>query len=192
MKLTKLRKNYSDFMTKLGKGENINEMLQKYVIDVETIKNENMEIEKYCQKIEEKSKDNLKKIGLVRYNAYKNTGSDLSFALAILNEKDTSGSSDKWRGSTHGQAMKDACELDFKGTSNHAASNGFSLQLPGFGDKSTAYGFGQEGMYWTSSIAHGEAAYGRKFGTDGGVYRNDVYRYRPYRYYQFSVRCKKD
>lgn len=89
MKLTKLRKNYSDFMTKLGKGENINEMLQKYVIDVETIKNENMEIEKYCQKIEEKSKDNLKKIGLVRYNAYKNTGSDLSFALAILNEKDT-------------------------------------------------------------------------------------------------------
>ena len=38
MKLTKLRKNYSDFMTKLGKGENINEMLQKYVIDVETIK----------------------------------------------------------------------------------------------------------------------------------------------------------
>ena len=74
MKLTKLRKNYSDFMTKLGKGENINEMLQKYVIDVETIKNENMEIEKYCQKIEEKSKDNLKKIGLVRYNAYKNTG----------------------------------------------------------------------------------------------------------------------
>ena len=27
IKLTKLRKNYSDFMTKLGKGNNINEML---------------------------------------------------------------------------------------------------------------------------------------------------------------------
>ena len=29
IKLTKLRKNYSDFMTKLGKGNNINEMLQE-------------------------------------------------------------------------------------------------------------------------------------------------------------------
>ena len=137
---------------------------------------------------------NTKKYSNVSNNIDSGDGVQLAAVpqAAILNEKDTSGSSDKWRGSTHGQAMKDACELDFKGTSNHAASNGFSLQLPGFGDKSTAYGFGQEGMYWTSSIAHGEAAYGRKFGTDGGVYRNDVYRYRPYRYYQFSVRCKKD
>ena len=30
-----------------------------------------------------------KKIGLIRYNAYKDTGSNLSFALAILNENDT-------------------------------------------------------------------------------------------------------
>lgn len=30
-KLQKLRKNYSDFMTKLGKGENINEMLVNYL-----------------------------------------------------------------------------------------------------------------------------------------------------------------
>lgn len=89
IKLTKLRKNYSDFMTKLGKGENINEMLQQYVKDVENIKNENAEIERYCEKLENDSKENLKKIGLIRYNAYKDTGSDLSFALAVLNEKNT-------------------------------------------------------------------------------------------------------
>ncbi len=89
IKLTKLRKNYSDFMTKLGKGENIYDMLQQYVKNVEDIKAENSEIERYCEKLENDSKYNLKKIGLIRYNAYKDTGSELSFALAILNEKNT-------------------------------------------------------------------------------------------------------
>ena len=89
IKLTKLRKNYSEFMTKLGKGNDINEMLQQYVKSVEEIKKENSEIEQYCKKIDEDSKQNLKKIGIVRYNAYKDTGSDLSFALAILNDNNT-------------------------------------------------------------------------------------------------------
>lgn len=89
IKLSKLRKNYSEFMTKLGKGNDINEMLQKYVKSVEEVKEENSEIERYCQKIDEDSKQNLKKIGIVRYNAYKDTGSDLSFALAILNDNNT-------------------------------------------------------------------------------------------------------
>ena len=89
IKLTKLRKNYSDFMTKLGKGNNINEMLQEYVKSVDEIKKENNEIERYCQKLDTDSKNYLKKIGLVRYNAYKDTGSNLSFALAILNEHNT-------------------------------------------------------------------------------------------------------
>lgn len=89
IKLTKLRKNYSDFMTKLGKGNNINEMLQDYVKRVDDIKKENVEIENYCRKLDDESKNYLKKIGLVRYNAYKDTGSNLSFALAILNDHNT-------------------------------------------------------------------------------------------------------
>lgn len=89
IKLRKLRTNYSEFMTKLGKGNNIDEMLQKYVEKVEEVKAENVEIERYCQKLDTEAKENLKKIGLIRYNAYKDTGSNLSFALAILNENDT-------------------------------------------------------------------------------------------------------
>ena len=54
-----------------------------------TLKKENNEIERYCQKLDTDSKNYLKKIGLVRYNAYKDTGSNLSFALAILNEHNT-------------------------------------------------------------------------------------------------------
>ena len=89
IKLTKLRKNYSDFMTKLGKGNNINEMLQDYVKRDDDIKQENVEIENYWRKREDESKNYLKEIGLVRYNAYKDTGSNLSFALAILNDHNT-------------------------------------------------------------------------------------------------------
>ena len=71
-------------MTKLGKGDNINEMLKDYVEKVDEIKSENKEIIEYYQKLDTKSNDYLKKIGLVRYNAYKDTGSNLSFALAVL------------------------------------------------------------------------------------------------------------
>lgn len=84
IKLNKLRKNYATFMTKLGKGDNINEMLKDYVEKVDEIKGENKEIIEYYQKLDTKSNDYLKKIGLVRYNAYKDTGSNLSFALAVL------------------------------------------------------------------------------------------------------------
>ena len=87
MKLSKLRKNYATFMTKLGKGENINEMLEGSVKNVDEIKAENKEIIEYCQKLDDRSNDYLKKMGMVRYNAYKDTGSNLSFALAILDNE---------------------------------------------------------------------------------------------------------
>ena len=89
IKLSKLRKNYSDFMTKLGKGENIDVMLKDYVSQVQDIKQENKEIEKYCAVLENKENNCLQKIGLVRYNAYKDTGSNLSFAVAILDEENS-------------------------------------------------------------------------------------------------------
>ena len=86
-KLSKLRKNYSDFMSKLGKGNNIDEMIRKYVEEVESISRENKEIEKYCEKLDNKASLCINKIGLIRYNAYKDTGSNLSFALALLNQE---------------------------------------------------------------------------------------------------------
>ena len=89
IKLSKLRKNYSDFMTKLGKGENIDVMLKDYVSQLQDIKQENKEIEKYCAVLENKENNCLQKIGLVRYNAYKDTGSNLSFAVAILDEENS-------------------------------------------------------------------------------------------------------
>ena len=76
-------------MLKMGKGENIQENIKKYSLKVEQVENKNKELEKYCENIENKMENCIQKIGLVRYNAFKDTGSDLSFTLALLDNKNT-------------------------------------------------------------------------------------------------------
>lgn len=95
---------------------------------------------------------------------------------------------DKWRGSGHGQAMKDICELNHTGKSKHPQSNGFAVMLAGYGLDGKAGGFGQDVMFWTSSVAHSKGAYARIFNSG----ENRVHFYKPWRFHQFSVRCKKD
>lgn len=86
IKLSKLRKSYKEFMKRLGNGNNIDEMLKKYIKSVNDIELKNKQIEEYCNKIDKDMGKCLQKVGIVRYNAFKDTGSDLSFALAILDE----------------------------------------------------------------------------------------------------------
>ena len=86
IKLLKINKNYEKFMKKIGNGNNIDEMLQKYISKVEEVNKRNNEIIKYCNKLEDEISLSIKKIGLIRYSAFKDTGSDLSFALALLND----------------------------------------------------------------------------------------------------------
>ena len=84
--LKKLRVSYSKFMNKLGNGNNLEEMMKEYIKRVNTAEAKNEEIISYCKVIDENIKRCSQKIGLVRYNAFKDTGSDLSFTLAILDD----------------------------------------------------------------------------------------------------------
>lgn len=84
--LNKINKNYKKFMKKLGNGNNIDEMLHKYISKVEEVDSRNDDIIKYCNRLDKEVSLCIKKIGMVRYSAFKNTGSDLSFALALLND----------------------------------------------------------------------------------------------------------
>ena len=86
-KLNKLNKNYRLFIKKLGNGNNIEEILKKYIQKVEEVDGKNKETMEYCNRLEKNISLCIKKIGMVRYSAFKDTGSDLSFALALLNEK---------------------------------------------------------------------------------------------------------
>lgn len=119
IKLSKLRKNYSDFMSKLGKGNNIDEMLRKYIEEVESISAENKEIERYCDRLNNKTDQCIRKVGLVRYNAYKDTGSDLSFTLAMLNEEN---SGIVLNGIYSRDTSNIYCKTVEKGTSSYALS----------------------------------------------------------------------
>ena len=87
LKLTKLKNEYSEFMKKLGNGKNIDENLKVYMDRVQKVEDLNKEIIQYCERLDKTVDTCIQKIGIVRYNAFKDTGSDLSFTLALLDEK---------------------------------------------------------------------------------------------------------
>lgn len=88
-KLGKIRRNYTEFMNKIGNGENIQESLEKYVKQVQDVKKENDKLKKGYQQLENVIAGCIQKVGLIRYSAFKDTGSDLSFTLALLNKENT-------------------------------------------------------------------------------------------------------
>lgn len=83
----RVKKQYKKFMGKLGNGSNIEEDLQKYIKQVEEVEKQNGELMVLYDGMKLNLKSCLQKTGMVRYNAFKDVGSDLSFALALLDEK---------------------------------------------------------------------------------------------------------
>lgn len=86
-KFSNINKKYKTFIKKLGNGKNIEEDLQRYMDKVEDVQKQSDEIINYCKNINSDIEKCIQKIGIVRYSAFKDTGSDLSFALALLDEK---------------------------------------------------------------------------------------------------------
>ena len=74
------------FMEKLGDGKNIKEDLDNYMRRVSSSEEEIRKLSLYYKELDEKTKNCIQKVGIFRYNAYKDTGSDLSFTLAMLDE----------------------------------------------------------------------------------------------------------
>ena len=66
---------------------NIEEDLENYMYRVERVEKQNAEITGFCKNLDEDMAKCIQKVGIVRYNAYKDTGSDLSFTVALLDEK---------------------------------------------------------------------------------------------------------
>lgn len=87
MMLNKTKREYLNFMKKIGNGNNLDEMLKTYLADVKEIKKDNSEIKAYYIKLDSDIGSCIQKTGLVRYNAFQNVGSDLSFAIALLDRE---------------------------------------------------------------------------------------------------------
>ena len=86
IKIFGINKKYKNFMQKLGNGNNIEEDLENYMYRVERVEKQNAEITSFIKELDKDFEKSIQKVGIVRYNAYKDTGSDLSFTLAMLDE----------------------------------------------------------------------------------------------------------
>ena len=80
----KHKKEYKVFLKNIGNGADIKETLDNHMEKVRVVEKVNQEIIDYCQRIDNKMNDCIQKVGIVRYSAYRDTGSDLSFAVALL------------------------------------------------------------------------------------------------------------
>ena len=83
----KLNDRYKKFMKKIGNGKNLEEDLENFMYKVDRVEKQNAEITNFCKNLDEDISKCVQKIGIVRYSAFKDTGSDLSFTVALLDEK---------------------------------------------------------------------------------------------------------
>lgn len=85
--IANLNKRYKNFMKKIGNGKTIEEDLENYMYRVERVEKQNAEINNIMKNLDQDLEHCIQKVGIVRYNAFQDTGSDLSFALALLDEQ---------------------------------------------------------------------------------------------------------
>lgn len=67
-------------------GKTLDQLLEKYLHEVENADSQMEKQNLRLIKVEEKLRKSVDRAELVRFNAFENMGSDLSFALALLNQ----------------------------------------------------------------------------------------------------------
>ncbi len=77
---------------KLGKGisgKNFKSIIENLLKDVDIAKKDIDYLKSYCDKIQKDGLLHIQKIGLVRFNPFKDTGGDQSFILSLVDGNDT-------------------------------------------------------------------------------------------------------
>ena len=85
----KTKKRYEKIAMRLGKGEDITNILKNYISQVNELNEKDNQIIDYCNKINLEESKSIKKIGLVKYDLYNTTKNKLSFALVLLNRQNS-------------------------------------------------------------------------------------------------------
>lgn len=86
-KIKKLKNKYNNFMSGFG-DVNIEELLETCLDKVTQVGIKNRELENQLNTVERTLLQCVQKIGIIRYNAFENVGSDLSFSIALLDNND--------------------------------------------------------------------------------------------------------
>jgi len=85
IKQGKLNKKYKKFMTG-NSGENLEMIIINRFNDIDKLKEDRDLIRKEIEKINENLMTSMQKIGIVKYDAFKEMGGKLSFVLALLDK----------------------------------------------------------------------------------------------------------
>ena len=88
LSLRKLRANYLT-LTQGGSKKNLDDVLSAVVGDINSSKKDIANLVARCDRIEKDEKYHIQKIGLLRFNPFKDTGGDQSFILALVDSFDT-------------------------------------------------------------------------------------------------------
>jgi hypothetical protein len=86
-KIKRLNSKYNRFMSGLSNA-NIEEVLEYILEKIDNLNEKNNELEFKLNNIERNMYHCIQKVGIVRYNAFDNVGSDLSFSIALLDKND--------------------------------------------------------------------------------------------------------
>ena len=86
-KIKKLKKKYYKFMNGLS-GASLEEVLNDCIDKTNVVTAKNKEIEYQLNTIERSMYYCIQKVGVIRYNAFDNVGSDLSYSIAMLDNND--------------------------------------------------------------------------------------------------------
>ncbi|HEY7847632.1 MAG TPA: DUF4446 family protein [Candidatus Limnocylindria bacterium] len=70
-----------------GAGGSLDEVLQAHVTRVEEVRGRQAEIDAAQADLQHQTQTSIQHIGLVRFNPFEDTGSDQSFALALLDDR---------------------------------------------------------------------------------------------------------
>lgn len=87
-KTNKIKTKYSRFMNGLS-DRNMEELLETCLNSLNSVSGKNREIEVKVNDIERQMFQCIQKVGIVRFNAFDNVGSDLSFSIALLDNNDS-------------------------------------------------------------------------------------------------------
>lgn len=86
-KIQKLKEKYNKFMNGFGEV-NMEQLLERCIDNINKVGEKNREIELHINNLERNLIQCVQKVAVVRYNAFDDVGSDLSFSVAMLNSND--------------------------------------------------------------------------------------------------------
>ena len=86
IKMSRLNKRYSKMMAGM-ENVNIERLLLGHIEEVRQAVTKVSNLDAKCRRLDDITTMAIQNVGMVRFNAFEDTGSDLSFALALLDQK---------------------------------------------------------------------------------------------------------